>query len=122
MKETILKFVGDYRQVELEPFAGAGAENAGIRWLIGQKDGAVNFAMRMIELGPGGHSPFHKHSDEHEIFVWSGEGELRLEGGGRKPLQAGTAVFVPGGEEHQFVNTSGRDKLEFICVIPIRKA
>ncbi|MEA1965323.1 MAG: hypothetical protein U9O41_09435 [Candidatus Aerophobetes bacterium] len=34
-------------------------QKAGIRWLISRKDGAENFAMRMIEVEPGGPTPFH---------------------------------------------------------------
>jgi len=30
-------------------------------------------------------------------------------------------VFVPPGVDHQFLNTSDREQLEFICVVPIVK-
>jgi len=109
----------DYRDVTLEKFVGDGAEGAGIRWIIGERDGAENFAMRMIEIEPGGHSPCHNHPGEHEVFVWRGKGELTIEGKSY-PLEPGTAAFVPGGIEHQFLN-SGSEKLEFLCVIPIDK-
>ncbi|OGG02622.1 MAG: hypothetical protein A3F83_03290 [Candidatus Glassbacteria bacterium RIFCSPLOWO2_12_FULL_58_11] len=110
----------DYKSVKFEPFEGADARGAGIRWLIGDKDGAENFAMRMIEIDPGGYSPCHSHKSEHEVFVWRGKGELRLEGSNH-PLLPGTAVFVPGEVLHQFVNVSESEKLEFICVVPIKK-
>ena len=110
----------DYKSVELEPFLGPDTKGAGIRWLIGEKDGAGNFAMRMIEIEPGGYSPLHRHPGEHEIFIWRGSGRISLEGK-THPLSPGTVVFVPAQAEHQFVNTSGEEKLEFICVIPIEK-
>ena len=39
-----------YSKVDLEPVYTEGAEGAQIRWLIGQKDGAPNFAMRVCAL------------------------------------------------------------------------
>ena len=110
--------VVDYREVPADVFAGDGAQGASIRWMISQKDGAPNFAMRMIDIAPGGHTPCHSHPGEHEVFVWSGRGELRLAGGESKVVVPGTVAFVPEMTEHQFVNFSDTEKLEFICVIP----
>jgi len=76
--------------------------------------------MRMIEIEPCGYSPCHSHQGEHEVFVWSGRGELKIEGR-TLPLVPGTAVFIPEEIEHQFVNSSDTGKLEFICVIPHKK-
>ena len=109
----------DYKSVELEPFVAPGAERAGIRWLISQADGAENYAMRMIEIEPGGQSPQHTHESEHQVFVWRGEGEVLLNDK-RHRLSPGTVVFVPPGTDHQFLNTS-QQRLEFICVVPIEK-
>ena len=63
--------------------------------MISQKDGAPNFAMRMIDVAPGGYTPSHSHPGEHEIFVWSGIGEIRLEGGESRTLEPGMIAFVP---------------------------
>jgi quercetin dioxygenase-like cupin family protein len=109
----------DYQSVPLEKFAGDGASGTGVRWLVGERDGAENFAMRMIEVEPGGHSPCHAHPGEHEVFVWRGSGELMIDGK-NYILKPGTAAFVPEGIEHQFRNT-GDENLEFICVIPLGK-
>ena len=109
-----------YSQVEAE-VAGDGAAGASIRWLIDEEhDGARIFVMRMIELEPGGYTPYHHHPGEHEVFIWRGEGKLRL-ADKTYPLTPGTAVFVPPQTEHQFVNTSDSEKLEFICVVPLAK-
>ncbi|MEA2063490.1 MAG: cupin domain-containing protein [Gemmatimonadota bacterium] len=108
----------DYKSVELESFDVEGARGAGIRWLIGKADGAGNFAMRMIEIEPGGCSPYHSHGEEHEAFILRGRGEMRSKSE-RYQLAPGTVVFVPCEEEHQFVNLSDEEKLEFICVIPL---
>ena len=70
-----------YDQVELEPVYSEGAEGAQIRWLIAQKDGAPNFAMRMFEVAPGGHTPYHQHDWEHELYCLAGKGALITERG-----------------------------------------
>lgn len=110
----------DYKTVELENVSSDDAKGAGIRWLVGERDGAGNFAMRMIELEPEGYSPLHSHSAEHQVFVWKGKGVLEVEGK-QHLLEPGVTAFVPGGVTHQFRNTSKYSKLEFICVIPLGK-
>ena len=55
---------------------GEGAKGVKIRWLIGEQDGAPNFAMRHFEVAPGGHTPHHSHDWEHEVFVLSGRGKV----------------------------------------------
>jgi quercetin dioxygenase-like cupin family protein len=99
------------RPVEME-----GVKGTEIRWLISKEDGANNFAMRMFEIAPGGHTPLHKHKHEHEIFAVEGEGILVYEG---KEYQFGRdyVMFVPGGKEHQFKNR-GNNVLKFLCLIP----
>ena len=86
------------------------------RVLIGKKDGAPNFCMRMFEIAPGGHTPLHAHAWEHEMFYHSGHGEVFGEGRW-SPVAAGNMVFVKGGEDHQVRNT-GSEPLVFICLIP----
>ena len=98
-------------QVEIE-----GAKDVAIRWLISKEDGAENFAMRMFELQPGGHTPLHTHSHEHEIFAVEGEGVFVYEGR-EYPFSADHVIFVPGNNEHQFKN-AGSSVLRLICLIP----
>jgi quercetin dioxygenase-like cupin family protein len=111
----------NYKSIELEPVPPPAARGAGIRWLISEADGAENFAMRMIEIEPGGHSPHHTHESEHEVFVFRGEGEVQVEEK-TYSLAPGTVVFVPPNLKHRFLNTSDRELLEFICVVPIEKS
>jgi len=86
------------------------------RVMIGKKDGANNFCMRIFEVAPGGHTPKHAHAWEHEIFVHSGKAEVY--GNGKwNPIEAGTVVFVPPNEEHQMRNT-GQELFIFACLIP----
>ena len=93
-----------------------GVEGVGIRWLISKDDGAENIAMRMFEVEPGGHTPFHIHPHEHEVFAVAGNGVFVCEG---KEHEFGPehVIFVPGGVEHQFKNT-GDSVLRFLCIIP----
>lgn len=87
------------------------------RVVIGEAEGAENFILRVFTLNPQGYSPKHRHPWEHEVFVLRGQGTVLL-ADKLEHIEAGIAVFVPEGVEHQFVNTSETDEFEFICVIP----
>ncbi|MBD3179469.1 MAG: cupin domain-containing protein [Candidatus Latescibacteria bacterium] len=104
--------------IDSEEVEAEGAENVSVRWLISEKDGAPNFAMRLFEVGQGGCSPFHAHSWEHEVYILEGEGKLQFENEERD-FSAGFFIFVPGGKEHSFINT-GEGKLKFLCMVPNR--
>jgi len=94
-----------------------GAKDVEIRWLISKEDGAENFAMRMFELQPGGHTPLHTHPHEHEVFVVEGEGSFVCEGQEHR-FGAEYVIFVPPSTEHQFRNT-GDSVLRMLCLIPV---
>ena len=104
-----------YKEVEAKE-ADEGASKLKVRWLITREMGAPNFAMRLFEVEPGGHSPFHSHPWEHEVFILEGEG-LVLGGKEEKKFKAGDAVFIPPNEQHQFKNNS-KKKLKFLCLVP----
>jgi quercetin dioxygenase-like cupin family protein len=108
--------LGHYSEVELENVTMEGAEGAKIRWLISAKDGAPNFATRLFEVDPGGHTPFHTHSWEHENFIVEGEGALVTEEGD-KPFKTGDFIYVPPQFKHAYKNT-GDQVLKFLCIIP----
>jgi len=105
-----------YKEIAPDPAGEDNASEIAIRWLITEKDGAPNFSMRVIEVQPGGYSPFHNHPWEHEVFILHGEGALLLEDE-TTPISQGDVIFIPPGEHHQFKNTSN-GMLEFICLIP----
>jgi quercetin dioxygenase-like cupin family protein len=91
-----------------------------IRWLIDEDhDGAPVYALRMIEIAPGGHTPRHSHAFEHENFVVEGEGRVLINGDWRS-LKPGDVVFVPGNMEHTYENT-GDTPFKFLCGIPVKK-
>jgi len=99
-----------------KPVDVEGAKDVEIRWLISKADGAENFAMRMFEFQPGGHTPLHTHPHEHEVFVLEGEGVFVFEG---KEYDFGPdyVLFVPPNKEHQFRNT-GDGILRILCMVP----
>ncbi len=105
-----------YDQVELEPVNADGATGAKIRWLIAQNDGAPNFALRMFEVEPSGHTPYHAHAWEHEVYVLSGTGVLQTERG-ELPFSADDIIYVDPGLQHAFKNT-GSGVMKFLCIIP----
>ena len=105
-----------FDKVKLEDVSVEGAAGTKIRWLVSQKDGAPNFALRMFEIQPGGHTPFHQHCWEHEVFVLEGQGELVL-AGEKRPFKRYDAMYVDPDVFHQFLNT-GDSVLKFLCIIP----
>jgi len=111
--------IANFKDVMAGEVKEPGCKGVAIRWLISQKDGAPNFAMRIFEVEPSGFTPYHKHSWEHEVFILEGRGILVTEEK-NFPLKKGDAVFVSPDENHQFKNDS-EEKLTFICLIPIEK-
>jgi quercetin dioxygenase-like cupin family protein len=109
--------VTHYSEIEAAPVKTEGASGVTIRWLIAKEDGAEKFAMRLFEIQPGGQTPLHVHEWEHEVFILSGEGAVWREGHD-VPVQSGTAIFVPAGEEHCFKNI-GHTIFRFLCLIPV---
>ncbi len=63
-------------------------------------------------------SPSHPH--EHEVFIVKGRGILQGIRDGRPcevELKPGQAIFIPGNEDHQWLNPYN-EPLGIICVIP----
>jgi quercetin dioxygenase-like cupin family protein len=108
----------NYTEVTAED-AGPGTKGAKIRWVITEKDGAPTFIMRHFEIAPGGFTPLHEHAWEHELFITGGTGAV-FGGGKEEPFKTGDAIFIPGGEKHQFKNT-GEKTVTMLCLIPARK-
>lgn len=71
--------------------------------------GAEHLAMGTEDVPPGSQIPVHVHDHAEEIlFVYTGSGRARV---GDEEVDVGpeTAIFVPPGMPHGFVNTSGQD-------------
>lgn len=93
-------------------------EGVTIRWLWAEKDGVPHFALRLFEVQPGASTFYHTHTHEHELYILSGQAVLRSKDG-ESTLAPNDTVFVPGDEEHQFIN-AGPDVLRFLCAIPLQ--
>jgi quercetin dioxygenase-like cupin family protein len=117
MKKEVMMIVKRYQDVSEQKVETEGAEKAWIRWLVSDKEGAPCFAMRQFRLEQGGHTPFHSHEWEHEMYVLQGEGKA-VSSEGEQPLSPGVFMFIPPGEKHQFKNT-GKGELQFLCMIPL---
>jgi quercetin dioxygenase-like cupin family protein len=105
-----------YADIKPTHFDNDQAKGVAGRVVVGKKDGANNFCMRIFEIAPGGNTPKHAHAWEHEMFIHSGQGEIY--GNGKwNPIQPGNVVFVPRDEEHQIQNT-GSKLLILVCLVP----
>jgi len=109
----------NYEEVSAKPVEREGFAHTRARYLITEEQGAKNFAMRLFEFDPGGHTSYHSHPWEHEIFVKKGHGVLVSEDV-RHAVKQGDVIFIPGGERHQFINESDQT-LELICLIPLKR-
>jgi len=108
-----------WKDVKAEAVTMEGAKDVKVRWLINEQRGARNFAMRVFELAKGGHTPYHQHDFEHEVYVMQGKGTLKTSDDER-PLEQGDIIWVPPNDMHQFLNT-GNEPLFFMCLVPIAK-
>ena len=96
-----------------------GVKDATVRVVFGPADGAPNFAMRVFELGPGGHTPFHTHGFEHEAIILSGDIAVVTEEGEIRP-DVGDVLLVMPDEKHQFRNMSDTEPASFMCMVPVQ--
>ncbi|MHC5162411.1 MAG: cupin domain-containing protein [Planctomycetota bacterium] len=105
-------------EVPLQDVNMEGAKDVKVRVLFGPDDNAPTFAMRVFELAPGGHTPFHTHAFEHEAMLLDGNIAVATEDGNR-PLQKGDVILVAPDEKHQFKNLSDTENARFMCLVPI---
>ena len=87
-----------------------------IRQIVGEPNELAHFVMRVVDLQPGQSTPLHAHWWEHGLYILAGQGRVRTPEA-EYPVSAGSVVFVPGNETHQFVN-DGDGALRYICVVP----
>lgn len=95
-----------------------GAKDVKVRVVLGPADNAPTFALRIFELAPGGHTPFHAHPFEHEAVILEGTIAAGTEDGD-KPLQVGDVLLVEPDEKHNFKNLSDTEPAKFMCLVPI---
>jgi len=98
----IIKDDGESKSVRLYP-------------MITAKDGAPNFAMRLFEIGPGGHTPGHRHDWEHEIYIIEGGGYV-LKDNHKVEIEKDDFIYIEPLESHQLI--AGGNGMKMICVVP----
>ncbi|HQB38013.1 MAG TPA: cupin domain-containing protein [Deltaproteobacteria bacterium] len=105
-----------YSEVDAVTMDNDVAKGIAARVVLGKADGACNFCMRVFEIAPNGHTPRHAHAWEHEMFIYSGKGEI-FGNGKWNPVKAGDVVLVNSDEEHQIRNNSS-ELLAVVCLVP----
>jgi quercetin dioxygenase-like cupin family protein len=93
-----------------EKITAAGAKGVTLRTVIGEKEGAPHFDMRIISFEPGGQSPSHSHDFEHEIYVFKGKGSVEVDGK-KVDIKPGDVVYVPANADHCF---NAQDGMEMV--------
>ena len=91
------------------------AKNVDFYPVITASDGAPNFALRLFEIGSEGHTPFHSHDWEHEVYIIEGSG-LIVEESKNTKIEKDDFIYVEPGEKHQF--SAGSKGLKWICIVP----
>ena len=93
------------------------AERGGIWWKTLISSGltpSASLALGVARVPPGAALEPHRHDQTEVYFVLTGAGELTVDGRTRR-VQAGTAVYIPGGAVHS-IACSGSDELCFAYV------
>lgn len=121
-KEDYQLRVAHYRDIQPQEQAPGidKPQGVAIRTVIGTKEGALNFAMRVVEFEPGASLSLHTHPWEHEQYVLAGQGAVLREDG-ETPISEGVTVFIPPNEVHALANR-GDDILRLLCCIPLTEA
>ncbi len=83
--------------------------------LIGDEDGAPNFAMRRFVMGAGGGMPRHTNAVEHEQYVLKGRARVTI-GDVVHEVKADDAVYIPAGTPHSYEVLE--EPFEFLCMVP----
>ncbi len=87
------------------------------RMVIGKAIGAKQICMQVFELLEKGCTPWYFYEHEHQIFIFSGTGEVLIDGSWI-PVSAGYVLFVPEYEEHQIRNR-GDEPLVVVSLTPM---
>ncbi len=108
--------VGHIDQIKAKIYDDDCAKSLAKKILIGPNEGWSGWAMRIMEIKPGGYSPKHAHDWPHINYFLSGQGILMIDNEEHE-VRTDSYAFVPANVIHQFKNTS-EDSLRFICIVP----
>lgn len=91
-------------------------KDAKMKALVMPENGWDGYVMRLVEVGPYGYTPKHKHPWPHINYMVEGDGEVFLEDEVH-PVTEGSFAYIPGDKLHQFRNTTNKP-FKFICIVP----
>ncbi|MGB9987108.1 cupin domain-containing protein [Salarchaeum japonicum] len=111
MTDSVVRRAGD---VSYETVDAAEGMRKGV--LVGEDEGAPNFAMRRFVLDAGASVPEHTNEVEHEQYVLSGEYTVGI-GDEEYEVSAGDSLLIPADAVHWYRN-DGDTEGSFICVVP----
>jgi quercetin dioxygenase-like cupin family protein len=100
------------------PMTKPGFSGMQARFLLTADDNCPRYAMRLMEIAPGGYTSFHSHKEEHEMYFLEGEGVVKSDKDGEHGIRAGDALLLMPCEIHQVRNT-GNGILRMICTVPL---
>ena len=95
-----------------------GAEGIRKQVPISKNDGSPSFCFRVFTFEPAGHTPFHKHANEHLTYVIEGNGAIVAESGEELDIGKGDFALILPNEKHQFKNKSTIEPMVMICAVP----
>ena len=85
---------------------------------ISKDDGSPSFCFRVFSFESGGHTPFHRHPNEHLNYVIEGTGAIVMESGEERDIKKGDFALILPDEKHQFKNKSTSEPMIMICAVP----
>jgi quercetin dioxygenase-like cupin family protein len=105
------------KRSQSDPIIMNDGEVSGIKFypMLTEKEGAPNFAMRLFEIEPSGHTPKHTHNWEHEVIITEGSGFV-LKVDEKIAIEKDDFILVPPGLLHQFI--AGENGMNMVCVVP----
>ena len=95
---------------DLDPAEAAEAPGVDVRHLKRVED----VELKVLDVEPGGSTPYHRHPHAHQGVVVAGQGAVRLRDR-REPLEPGSVFFVRPNEQHA-IECRGERPLRFVCM------
>ncbi len=107
-----------YGDIPAIPMNKPGFQGMTARFALTADDGMPNYALRIMEFAPGGHTSLHSHAEEHEFYFIEGEAAIVGADGKQTMLASGDVLYVAPHEVHQIRN-AGSSVMRIVCTIPI---
>lgn len=79
-----------------------------------QEAGETELNIKFFEMNPGGYSPLHNHSEQHQLIITDGEGSV-FDGEKTAAIRADDIAYIAPNEPHQ-LRSVGDKPLKFICL------